>query len=114
MQFEKRIRTSVPTSDHVCLIHHLNNFVRAFTRRQQPIDHMCPTCLSVFNSENDQSNHTSNCTSPSTIIYPKPGTHKNFSKKHALYPMSFCCFLDLESLNKQTEIHEDESILAKQ
>ena len=52
--------------------------------------------------------------SPSTIVYPKQGTTKKFSKKHALYPMSFCCFLDLESLNKKTEIHEDESILAKQ
>ena len=31
-----------------------------------------------------------------------------------MYPMSYCCFLDLESLNKKTEIHEDESILAKQ
>ena len=100
--------------EHVCLIRDLKKFVCSFTHRSTPIDFLCHTCLSVFKTELDHKNHCSSCNSPSTIQYPKPGTKKSFSKLHSLYPMSYCCFVDLEALNKKSEIHEDDSLLATQ
>ena len=100
--------------EHVCLIRDVKKFIRAFTHRNQVINHICTTCLSVFNTESDEKNHTSSCNSPSTILYPKPGTKKTFSKLQSLYPMPYVCFVDLESLNKKTEIHENDSLLATQ
>ena len=100
--------------DHIALIRDLKKFVRAFTHKKSVINYMCSTCLSCFETELDQRNHSLSCTSPSTIKYPPPGTKKSFSKLNSLFPMSYCAFADLEALNKKEEVHEDPQILATQ
>ena len=86
---------------HVCLIKDLNKFVSIFTRSYQPINFLCNKCLSPFQTQEDQQNHSKSCTTVTTVKYPKEGVKVHFKKVHSLYPMGFAAFLDLEAFNRK-------------
>ena len=94
---------------HVAYIRDLTQFFVSFTNHKTPFKSLCPICLTFFQSKDDQENHTSGCTSNSTISYPKSGNMVGFTKKEALFPMPYVGFADLEALNKVNNVDDDDN-----
>ena len=96
-----RVNHLLLNNDHVCLIKNLKEFYRNFIHK--PITNLCSRCLTIFDNEDDCNNHTSNCSAQTTIQYAEPGELVGFQKFKSLYPHSYVCFLDFESLNKKVD-----------
>ena len=100
---------------HVAYIRDLTKFFACFTNHRTPFESLCPICLTFFQTKEDQKNHTEGCTANTTILYPSSENMVGFTKKHALFPMSYVGFADLEALNKINGEEDDETnILATQ
>ena len=56
--------------DHVCLIPDLKQYYRNFTKKHEPIHFLCPYCLATFDSQDMSNNHTEQCSSHTTVMYP--------------------------------------------
>ena len=97
----ERVNLLLLNEDHVCLIKDLKQYYKNFIHRNKPITHICCRCLTIFDDEADCSNHTLNCNAQTTIAYAQPCESVGFQKFKSLYPHSYVCFTDFESLNKK-------------
>ena len=98
----EKIHLLLLENDQVCLIRNLHNFYHNFYRNQ-PISNMFCWCLTVFEKEEDCSNHTSICNAQTTIEYAQLGECAGFQKAKSLYPHPYVAFLDFESFNKKLD-----------